>query len=44
MEADFRNLDPIHGDYFAMFDGVGVQLGEFDIVSCFGKLQLCWGR
>ena len=44
MEADFRNLDPIHGDYATMFDGVGAQPGEFDVVSCFGKLQLCWGR
>ena len=44
MEADFRNLDPINGDSASMFDGVGAQAGEFDVVSCCGKLQLCWGR
>jgi hypothetical protein len=44
MEADFRKLDPVHGEYGKVFDGVGAQLGDFDVVTCFGKLQLCWGR
>lgn len=43
MDADFRRLDPVTGDYGDVFDGVGAQLGEFDLVSCFGKLQLAWG-
>jgi hypothetical protein len=42
MEADFRRLDPVMGDFGDVFDGVGAQLGEFDIVTCFGKLQLVW--
>ncbi len=44
MEADFRKLEPVHGEYGKVFDGVGAQLGDFDVVTCFGKLQLCWGR
>ena len=43
LEADFRKLDPVNGDYDLVFDGIGAQLGEFDVVTCFGKLQLCWG-
>ena len=43
MEADFRRLDPVSGDFADVFDGVGAQLGEFDVVTCFGKLQLAWG-
>mmetsp|Transcript_6158 Transcript_6158/g.14845 ORF Transcript_6158/g.14845 Transcript_6158/m.14845 type:complete len:289 (+) Transcript_6158:59-925(+) len=43
LEADFRKLDPVTGDYDLVFDGVSAQLGEFDVVTCFGKLQFCWG-
>ena len=27
------------GDFADVFDGVGAQLGEFDVVTCFGKLN-----
>mmetsp|Transcript_56243 Transcript_56243/g.137947 ORF Transcript_56243/g.137947 Transcript_56243/m.137947 type:complete len:284 (-) Transcript_56243:316-1167(-) len=44
LEADFKKLDPVNGEYGTVFDGVGAQLGDFDVVTCFGKLQLCWGN
>jgi hypothetical protein len=29
----------VSGDFADVFDGVGAQLGEFDVVTCFGKLN-----
>ncbi len=39
VRACARAHTQVSGDFADVFDGVGAQLGEFDVVTCFGKLN-----
>jgi len=39
VRACARTHTQVSGDFADVFDGVGAQLGEFDVVTCFGKLK-----